>query len=84
MKATITIYSKNYNTLNSIVEKAINGFEDTEVTISSGFVELSDGVERAYRTIDIESNDIERLKRAANIRNYNGMPRTLIDIFVQE
>lgn len=84
MKATITIYSKNYNTLNSIVEKAINGFEDTEVTISSGFVELSDGVERAYRTIDIESNDIERLKRAANIRNYNGMPRTALDIFIQD
>lgn len=84
MKATITIYGKNYNTLNSIVEKAINGFEDTEVTINSGFVELSDGVERAYRTIDIESNDIERLKRAANVRNYNGMPRTLIDIFVQD
>ena len=84
MKATITIYGKNYNTINSIVEKAINGFEDTEVTISGGFVELSDGIERAYRTIDIESNDIERVKRATNIRNYNGMPRTLIDIFVND
>ena len=84
MKATITIYGKNYNTLNSIVEKAISGFEDTEVTINSGFVELSDGVERAYRSIDIESNDVERLKRAADIKNYNGMHRTLIDIFVQE
>ena len=84
MKATITIYGKNYNTLNSIVEKAINGFKDTEVTINSGFVELSDGVERAYRSIDIESNDVERLKRVADIRNYNGMSRTLIDIFVQD
>ena len=79
MKATITIYSKNYNTLNSIVEKVTDGFEDTEVTISSGFVELSDGVERAYRSIDIE-----RLKRAANIKNYNGKRRTLIDIVVQD
>lgn len=84
MKATITIYSKNYNTLNSIVEKVTDGFEDTEVTINSGFVELSDGVERAYRSIDIESNDIERLKRAANIKNYNGKRRTLIDIVVQD
>ena len=84
MKATIIIYGKNYNTLNNIVEKAIDGFEDTEVTISSGFVELSDGIERMFRSIDIESNDIERVKRAANIRKHNGTPRALIDVYIHE